>query len=144
MAWSRLEGWLRGDGLGGSGFNVGGLGVGWVDGLGVVLFGMWPEVARKEEGLNMGSVVVGCAGGWVEMEGISEAVREGWQICVEGAELFQWGAVKSDLDKAHQEEEQYWRNKSRALWLKAGDCNSNVFRGAFEETHCGREMKRMR
>ncbi|GER31074.1 RNA-directed DNA polymerase-like protein [Striga asiatica] len=39
----------------------------------------------------------------------------------------EWGAMKAELDSAHQEEENYWRLKSRALWLKSGDRNTRYF-----------------
>ncbi|CAA0807084.1 Unknown protein [Striga hermonthica] len=38
-----------------------------------------------------------------------------------------WCSTKCDLDKAYMEEEQYWRAKSRALWLKVGDKNTRFF-----------------
>ncbi|GER55493.1 DNAse I-like superfamily protein [Striga asiatica] len=122
----------------------------------VLLFDTELEINKRHKRFQFNS-------GWVEMEGVSEAVREGWQISVDGSALYQvhqkikntrmallawhkphhrnqertikvltekmaslraegrerdweqWGLVKNELDKAHLDEEQYWRNKSRAL-----------------------------
>ncbi|CAA0806634.1 DNAse I-like superfamily protein, partial [Striga hermonthica] len=38
-----------------------------------------------------------------------------------------WCSTKLDLDKAYSEEEQFWRAKSRALWIQAGDRNTRFF-----------------
>ncbi|GER57883.1 signal transduction histidine-protein kinaseBarA [Striga asiatica] len=38
-----------------------------------------------------------------------------------------WSNLKAELDCAHKEEEEYWRVKSRTLWLKQGDCDSPFF-----------------
>ncbi|KAG2258464.1 hypothetical protein Bca52824_077758 [Brassica carinata] len=35
--------------------------------------------------------------------------------------------INDDLSKAYQEEEEYWRQRSRLLWLKLGDRNTGYF-----------------
>ncbi|KAG2284860.1 hypothetical protein Bca52824_044464 [Brassica carinata] len=35
--------------------------------------------------------------------------------------------INDELSKAYQEEEEYWRQRSRLLWLKLGDCNTGYF-----------------
>lgn len=35
--------------------------------------------------------------------------------------------INDELSKAYQEEEEYWRQRSRLLWLKLGDRNTGYF-----------------
>lgn len=37
------------------------------------------------------------------------------------------GMLTTELDKAYEEEEKYWRQRSRILWLQFGDRNSSYF-----------------
>lgn len=37
------------------------------------------------------------------------------------------GMLTSELDKAFSEEESYWRQRSRVLWLQHGDKNTSYF-----------------
>lgn len=37
------------------------------------------------------------------------------------------GILMTELDKAYQEEESYWRQRSRIIWLQHGDRNSSFF-----------------
>ncbi|CAA0833358.1 DNAse I-like superfamily protein, partial [Striga hermonthica] len=112
---------------------------------------------------------------WVKQEGITDVVMEGWQVSVDGSQMYQvhqkikntrmallswhkplhrnsekavkvltekmeemrnnglerdweeWASTKAELDQARKEEENYWRLKSRALWLKERDQNSRFF-----------------
>lgn len=43
--------------------------------------------------------------------------------------------LKRDLAKAHRDEEAFWRQRSRKLWLKLGDRNTRYFH------HCARSRK---
>lgn len=40
--------------------------------------------------------------------------------------------LQKELHKASREEEEYWRQKSKTLWLQAGDKNSSFFRKQVE------------
>ncbi|CAA0842854.1 Unknown protein, partial [Striga hermonthica] len=55
----------------------------------------------------------------------------------------EWYDLKAELDRAHQEEEAYWRMKSRAMWLKEGDRNSRFFHAVVAQRRKSNSIQRL-